>query len=161
MRSFYGADLPAITYILQPPCGGRLLAIEALGVGNGLGEVEIRRVSEELVVASHGGIDWVHSTNILPQDDDRPMYDAALGELQAMCRRLGGIGLHFGQVVRSWCFLGGICEPEGALTRYQEFNLRGATFFNTNTSAPTAPHRKPTAWSTRRARTSERQGAAR
>jgi enamine deaminase RidA (YjgF/YER057c/UK114 family) len=130
MRDFYGADLPAITYIPQPPCGGRLLAIEALGVGKGQGEVEIRRVSEELVVARHSGIDWVHSTNILPHGgEDAQVYDAALGELQAMCRRLRGIGLHFGQVVRTWYYLGGITEADGAYTGYQEFDRARSDFF--------------------------------
>ena len=62
MRDFYGAELPATSYIPQPPCGGKLLAVEALGVGQGRGEVEIERVSEELVIARHNGIAWVHCT---------------------------------------------------------------------------------------------------
>ena len=33
MRDFYGDQLPAISYIPQPPCGGELLEIEVLGVG--------------------------------------------------------------------------------------------------------------------------------
>ena len=52
--------MPATSYIPQPPCEGKLLAIEALGVGCGKGEVEIERISEQLVVARHNGIAWVH-----------------------------------------------------------------------------------------------------
>ena len=33
MKDFYGDELPATTYIPQHPCQGKLLSIEALGVG--------------------------------------------------------------------------------------------------------------------------------
>ena len=33
VREFYRDELPATTYVPQRPCDGRLLAIEALGVG--------------------------------------------------------------------------------------------------------------------------------
>ena len=65
MREFYGAELPATSYIPQPPCGGKMLAIEALGVGRGQGEVEIERISEELVIARHNGIAWVHCDEVV------------------------------------------------------------------------------------------------
>ena len=77
MREFYGPELPATSYIPQPPCGGKLLAIEALGVGQGRGEVQIQRVSDELVIARHNGIAWVHCTRTVPQAEDRPVYDGA------------------------------------------------------------------------------------
>ena len=76
MREFYGPELPATSYIPQPPCGGKLLAIEALGVGQGLGEVQIERVSEELVIARHNGIAWVHCTKTVPQ----PTTDPSMSE---------------------------------------------------------------------------------
>ena len=61
IRDFYGDELPVTSYIPQPPCEGNLLAIEALGVGRGRGEVEIERHSEQLVVARHNDIAWIHS----------------------------------------------------------------------------------------------------
>ena len=33
MKDFYGDELPATAYVAQPPCEGKLLEIEALGVG--------------------------------------------------------------------------------------------------------------------------------
>jgi enamine deaminase RidA (YjgF/YER057c/UK114 family) len=129
MREFYGADLPATSYIPQPPCGGKLLAIEALGVGQGRGDVQIERISEELVVARHNGIAWVHGTNMLPQGDDRPMYDAALGDLRQMCRLLGSVNVGFAHVVRTWFYLGGIVANDGSLQRYHEFNRARSDFF--------------------------------
>ncbi len=33
IRDFYGKEMPATSYVPQPPCEGKLLAIEALGIG--------------------------------------------------------------------------------------------------------------------------------
>jgi hypothetical protein len=52
IRDFYGSELPATSYIPQRPCEGKRLAIEALGVGRGVGEVAIERVSEQVAIAS-------------------------------------------------------------------------------------------------------------
>ena len=53
IRDFYGSQLPATSYIPQPPCDGKLLGIEALAVTGGQSEVEIEHHSEQLVVARH------------------------------------------------------------------------------------------------------------
>jgi enamine deaminase RidA (YjgF/YER057c/UK114 family) len=129
MCDFYGPDMPATCYIPQPPCDGKLLAIEALGVGQGRGEVQIQRISEELVVARHNGLAWVHCTKVQSQGEDRPVYDAATSQLQQVCRMLGSAGVGFHQIVRTWYYLGGIAENDGPLQRYQEFNRARSDFF--------------------------------
>ena len=140
MHDFYGPELPATSYIPQPPCGGKLLAIEALGVGQGLGEVQIQRVSEELVIARHNGIAWVHCTKTAPQAEDRPVYDASLGVLEKVCRVLGSANARFGQVIRTWFYLGGIVDNDGPVQRYKELNRARTDFFRDirflNGSAP-------------------------
>ena len=67
IRDFYGDELPATTYIPQRPCQGRLLSIEALGVGQGKREVEIKRISEQLVRVSHSNVTWVHCHRWCPK----------------------------------------------------------------------------------------------
>ena len=67
IHDFYGDDLPATTYVRQRPCEGKLLAIEAMGVGQGEKDVQIDRLSEQLVIASHNGISWVHCAQAVPQ----------------------------------------------------------------------------------------------
>ena len=64
MEDFYGPHLPAISYIPQPPCGGKLLAIEAVGAGQDRDGVEIRRVSPELAIARQNGITWFDCTQM-------------------------------------------------------------------------------------------------
>ncbi|MGA2253606.1 MAG: dioxygenase [Thermoguttaceae bacterium] len=129
MRDFYGPELPTTSYIPQPPCGGKLLAIEALGVGQGLGEVQIQRVSEELVIARHNGIAWVHCTKTVPQGRNRPVYDGSRDVLEAVCRTLGSVKVRFDQVIRTWFYLGGIVENDGPLQRYKELNRARSDFF--------------------------------
>jgi enamine deaminase RidA (YjgF/YER057c/UK114 family) len=129
MRDFYGPKLPATSYIPQPPCGGKLLAIEALGVGQGMGEVEIQRINEELVIARHNGIAWVHCTKTVPQGDDRSVYDGSLGVLEQVCKTFGSVGVRFDQVIRTWFYLGGIVDNDGPAQRYKELNRARSDFF--------------------------------
>ncbi len=129
MRDFYGRELPATSYIPQPPCGGKLLAVEALGVGQGLGEVAIERVSDELVIARHNGIAWVHCTKTVPQVEGRSVYDGSLGAMEAVCRGFGRVGVRFDQVIRTWIYLGGIVDNDGPVQRYKELNRARTDFF--------------------------------
>ena len=41
IEAFYGHDLPPTSYISQPPCDGKLLAIEAWGLGGGSGALHV------------------------------------------------------------------------------------------------------------------------
>ena len=77
IRDFYGSDMPATSYIPQPPCEGKLLSIEALGVGRGEGAVQIQRVSEQLVIARHNGIAWAHCAQVVPQAETEGVYPGA------------------------------------------------------------------------------------
>ena len=129
IREFYGDELPVTSYIPQPPCQGKLLAIEALGVGRGRGEVEIQRYSEQLVVARHNNIAWVHCAQLVPQTQSTGVYQDATRAFQELSALLAGAGVRFDQVIRTWLYLGGIVEPEGPVQRYQELNRARSDFF--------------------------------
>ena len=126
---FYGGEMPATSYISQPPCEGKRLAIEALGVGRGPEEVEIQRISPQLVVVRHHGITWVHSTQMGPQPADGDVYEASLRAFRQVQSLLGSVNVRFDQVIRTWLYLGGIVEPEGATQRYKELNRARTDFF--------------------------------
>jgi enamine deaminase RidA (YjgF/YER057c/UK114 family) len=133
IRDFYGSELPATSYIPQPPCEGKLLAIEALGVGRGEGQVEIQRVSEQLVIARHNGIAWAHCAQIVPRPGVKGAYQGALDAFEQMRRLLASVNVRFDQVIRTWLYLGGIVDEEhvqqGAVQRYQELNRGRSDFF--------------------------------
>ena len=129
IRDFYGDELPATSYIPQPPCQGKLLAIEALGVGQGRGEVEIERISEQLVVARHNGIAWVHCAQVVPQSPADGVYDGAANAFNQINRLFGSVNVRFDQVIRTWLYLGGIVADDGPTQRYKELNRARTDFF--------------------------------
>jgi enamine deaminase RidA (YjgF/YER057c/UK114 family) len=129
IREFYGPDLPATSYIPQPPCAGKLVSIEALGVGRGRGEVEIDRVGEQIVIARHNGIAWVHCAQVVPQFDAEGVYDGAIKGFQQLRSLFQSVGVRFDQVIRTWLYLGGIVDGEGPTQRYKELNRARSDFY--------------------------------
>jgi enamine deaminase RidA (YjgF/YER057c/UK114 family) len=128
MRRFYGREMPATSYIPQPPCDGKLLAIEALGVGQRNGGVSIERISEQLVVARHNGIAWAHCAQVSLQSG-ADVYQQTISAMDEMQRLLRTAGTRFDQIVRTWIYLGGITEAEGCQQRYHELNRARSDFY--------------------------------
>lgn len=129
IREFYGADLPATNYIPQSPCEGRRVSIEVLGIGRNGGAVEIQRAGEQLVIARHNGIAWVHCAQVVPPAGGAGVYAAATNAFQQIGRLLGGVNVRVDQVIRTWLYLGGIVENEGPTQRYQELNRARTDFY--------------------------------
>ncbi len=128
INDFYGDQLPATIYIPQPPCQGKLLEIEALGVG-GTGAVEIQRYCEKMVVSRHDGVTWVHLANIFPETAATGVYDRSLDIFQNASRRLAARGFSYDQVIRTWLYLGDIVGSEGETQRYKELNRARTDFY--------------------------------
>jgi enamine deaminase RidA (YjgF/YER057c/UK114 family) len=129
IREFYGSEMPATSYIPQPPCEGRLLAIEALGVGQGQGEVEIERVSEQLVITRHNDIAWIHCAQVVPQGHDLSVYDGTVNGLKQIRELLDSVHVRWDQVIRTWLYLGGIVDDDGPTQRYKELNRARSDFY--------------------------------
>jgi enamine deaminase RidA (YjgF/YER057c/UK114 family) len=129
IREFYGSEMPATSYIPQPPCDGKLLAIEALGVGRGVGEVQIERISEQLVITRHNDIAWIHCAQVVPQGDDEGVYDGSVEAFERIRSLLGSVHIRFDQVIRTWLYLGGIVDGEGPTQRYKELNRARTDFY--------------------------------
>ncbi len=55
VETFYGQELPATSYVPQPPCDGTLLAIEAWGLAGGSDDLQIERCGRGMVTARHNG----------------------------------------------------------------------------------------------------------
>lgn len=129
MRDFYGCELPATTYIPQPPCGGKLLEIEAIGVGRQGGGVQIERCSEQMVVMRHANMAWVHLSNVTPETPVEGVYNRSLCMFQNTCRMLDAYGFGYNQVFRTWLYLGDIVGPEADTQRYKELNRARSDFY--------------------------------
>lgn len=129
MKDFYGPELPATTYVPQHPCQGKLLAIEALGVGRGFGEVEIERRSERVVIARHNNISWIHCAHVQPATLAAGVYDRSVDGFRQMREILAQENVRFDQVIRTWLYLGDIVGPEGETQRYKELNRARTDYF--------------------------------
>ncbi len=129
IRDFYGPEMPATTYVPQLPCEGGLISIEALGVGRKKGDVDILRFSDQLVLARHNNISWVHCANVVPQTSATATYDRAIDAFQRMRALLQRVDVRFDQIIRTWLYLGGIVDAEGESQRYKELNRARADFY--------------------------------
>jgi enamine deaminase RidA (YjgF/YER057c/UK114 family) len=128
-RDFYGSDLPATTYVPQPPCDGRLLAIEVLGVGPSRAGVTVDRVSEQLALVRHSGIVWAHGSQVVPRPGIGSVYGQAIDGLQQLRSLFGSVHIGFEQVARTWFYLGGILDDEEDKRPYHELNQARADFY--------------------------------
>lgn len=129
MRELYGDQLPATTFIPQPPCEGKGIAIEALGLRTNGPDLKIERHGEHLLVARFQGMDWVFAAGAAPRTSAPGVYEKSACALQQLRRLLPKGGAHFSQIVRAWFYLGSIVAEEGDHQRYHEFNRARTDFY--------------------------------
>lgn len=122
IHKFYGKDLPATSYIAQPPCEGKLIAIEAMGLGSGRKDTEITRISEQLVIAQHSGMAWTHCALKAPLTSTGGAYGQGVSAFRQLKTLLASVDMRMEQVFRTWIYHGGIVAGEGAVQRYMELN---------------------------------------
>ncbi len=126
-QAYFGARLPATTFVVQPPCGGQSLAIEAWALGGGGAEVQV--LAPDLVVAEYDGLRWIHLGGVTPAASVRGAYPQAAEVFAETARRLELAGASFDDVVRVWLYQGGITELEQDVERYRELNRARTDFF--------------------------------
>jgi enamine deaminase RidA (YjgF/YER057c/UK114 family) len=129
VREFYGRDMPATSYISQPPCAGSLVAIEAMGLGRGRDRVAIQRLSDQVVVTRHDGVAWVYVDQAVPRTSASGVYEKTICSFQQLRRLLPDGGARLDQVLRTWLCLGGIVDDEGPTQRYKELNRARADVY--------------------------------
>jgi enamine deaminase RidA (YjgF/YER057c/UK114 family) len=129
VREFYGRDVPATSYIPQPPCEGKRLVIEAMGLGHGREKVDIQRISEQVVVTRHNGVSWVYADYAVPRTSAAGVYEKTICTYQHLRRLLPDAGARMDQVLRTWLYLGGIVDDEGPTQRYKELNRARANVY--------------------------------
>jgi enamine deaminase RidA (YjgF/YER057c/UK114 family) len=130
IKDFYGDQLPATSYIPQPPCEGKELSIEALGVGCANGDLQIQRVCEQMVITRHSGITWVNVANMLPSPTTAGVYNRSLVAFEKLSQMLSLANVRYDEVIRTWIYLGDIVGPEGETQRYKELNRARTDFYN-------------------------------
>jgi enamine deaminase RidA (YjgF/YER057c/UK114 family) len=138
---FYGPRLPATNFVLQAPCCGAALAVEAWAIGGKAVRVEF--FGPQALVVSYDSVRWVYCAGVTPGATVRGVYPQTMDALARLQAALADAGSSFQRVVRTWFYLGGITEPETGAQRYQELNRARTDFyhdiqFNCSSFAPTA-----------------------
>jgi enamine deaminase RidA (YjgF/YER057c/UK114 family) len=124
-----GDQVPATSYVPQPPCQGALVAIEVLALGMGHEIVEIQRVDDHLLLTHQDGRTWVYADQVEPRTSAPGVYERTLCSYQQLRRLLPQGNARLDQVVRTWLYLGGIVEDEGPTQRYKELNRARADVY--------------------------------
>ena len=138
----YGPRLPVTNFVLQPPCGGGSLAVEAWAIG-GKG-VRVEHFGPRALAVSYDSVRWVYCAGVTPGASVRGVYPQTLDVLGRLRTTLDNAGSSFERVVRTWFYLGGITKPEAEVQRYHELNRARTNFyqpirFHCSLLGPSAP----------------------
>lgn len=123
----YGSRFPAPNVVLQPPCCGAALALEAWAIGGTDVRVEYR--GPHTVRVEQTGAEWTYCAGIQSNPDLSGAAEQTRDVLLKMRSALEAAGSGFDQVVRTWLYLGGITDPEAGSQRYKELNRARSEFY--------------------------------
>lgn len=120
----YGAVKPATSYVFQPPADGLALSAELWALSPGAAV----RQQDHVTTASVGGATWGFVGGMGAGEDEAP-YEGILRVLGEAARELERAGLEFGQVVRTWYYMGDILGSGPKGTRYDQANRARNEFY--------------------------------
>jgi enamine deaminase RidA (YjgF/YER057c/UK114 family) len=106
------------------------VAVEAMGLGRGREQVEIERLSDQVVITRHNGVAWVYVEQAVPRTSASGVYEKTICSYQHLRRLLPDAGARFDQVLRTWLCLGGIVDDDGPTQRYKELNRARAEVYD-------------------------------
>ena len=125
--AFYGANSPVTNFVLQPPCCGAAVAVEAWAIG-GTG-VRVERFGPHTLAVSYDSVRWVYCAGVEAGTPEPGAYPQTLDALARLRAALAEAGSSFQRVVRTWFYLGGIMGAEAGVRRYQELNRARTEFY--------------------------------
>lgn len=125
--AYYGERMPATNFVVQPPCGGQSLAIEAWALCSQQAAIEF--LAPDVVSMEYDGLRWLSVGGIAPPSATVSAYAQAKQAFDEMAARLAKAGASFQDVVRTWLYQGSITEPELDIERYRELNRARTDFF--------------------------------
>lgn len=123
----YGDKMPLTIFVVQPPCEGRGIAIEAWAVGTRHAQVAYH--SEHLVTVDYDGMRWIYASGGSLHREGRTAYEQSLEVFESMQNTLVEGGASFKDVVRVWLYQGSITEEVHGVERYRELNRARTDFF--------------------------------
>ncbi len=143
LSGHFGSRLPVTSFVLQPPCSGAGLALEALAVGGN--DITVERFGSHMTTVSYEGVHWLHCAGISSGPHPGGVYAQTMEALERMHQCLTKAGGGYEHVVRTWFYLGDITETERDVQRYKEFNRARTDFYRDvrfccSMPCPSIPH---------------------
>jgi enamine deaminase RidA (YjgF/YER057c/UK114 family) len=129
VRGLLSKNVPATSYVPQPPCEEALVAVEVLALGQGREKVRIERVSDQLLLTHQDGRTWIYADQAVPLTSAPGVYEKTICSFQYLRRLLPRGGARLDQVLRTWLYLGGIVDDDGPVQRYKELNRARADVY--------------------------------
>ncbi len=136
-QAYYGDRVPPTSFVVQPPCGGQSLAIEAWALGGQ--HADIQFPAPDVVTAAYDGLRWIHVGGVTPSEFDPSSYAQSESVFNRMASQLRIAGASFRDVVRTWLYVGDITEERGGIERYRELNRARTDFFDAERSEGRMP----------------------
>jgi len=124
----YGEEMPLTLFVVQPPCGGVGIAIEAWAISTRT--VSVGHHGPHLVTVEHDGLRWIHASAGSLNIGKRTTYEQSTEAFEALGKTLSGVHASFTDVVRTWLYQGNITEEEDGVERYRELNRARTDFFD-------------------------------
>ena len=97
-QAYYRDRMPPTSFIVQPPCEGQALAIEAWALGGD--DVDIRFLSPEVATVSYDYLRWVYIAGVSSSQDATSAYAESEYALAQLSNRLESAGATFRDVPR-------------------------------------------------------------
>jgi enamine deaminase RidA (YjgF/YER057c/UK114 family) len=127
-EAYYGDRMPATSFVVQPPCGGQSLAIEAWAIGGQ--DIDFQFLSSDMVSVAYDGLRWIYVGGVAPPESVTSPYEQTQSVFEQMACRLDFAGASFRDVVRAWLYVGDITEIQDGIERYRELNRARTDFFD-------------------------------
>ncbi len=118
---------PVTTFVLQPPCCGAAMALEAWALGGP--SIHVERFAPQLMAVGYDGIRWVYCGSIHSRNPAAPVHEQTIDALEQLRRNLARARCNFESVVRTWFYLGSITGVDGRKQRYKELNRARTDFY--------------------------------
>lgn len=127
-EAYFDERMPLTLFVVQPPCDGAALAVEAWAISTESAEVCFH--GPHLVTVEHDDLRWVYASAGEIHQPGRSAYDQSKDVLDCLGSRMRSVGVPFHDVVRIWLYQGGITEIEEDTERYRELNRARTDFFD-------------------------------
>lgn len=129
-QASYGEQMPLTLFVVQPPCDGRAIAIEAWAISTRTATVDYR--GPHLVTVTHDDLKWIHASAGALEQCGRTSYQQTMEAFENLNTALAEAGATFKDVARVWLYQGSITGMEGDTERYRELNRARTDFFDSH-----------------------------